>query len=316
MQIGDITAVIEYAILILFYIIMAQMVIIFIPRAMVCIRRVQKVLNMKERIADENTLNDLSFVCKKGETTAIIGSSGSGKSTIAGLIMRFFDVTNGKILLKNDVKIVKNEASKITLEEYKTDNFTMKKPTGWNVETGGTGIFYAIRVYNPRNSNNQIYLMLKVQPLLKSTSAKTLWQNYYNLSGNNAQYKLFADAVVLDNPTTEGVYKKFDEISTYLGSIEPTLSTMKFPKFSNFTKIEEFDSSAGMKSVALDSKVLRGIFTGENSKEGEGLFMASIVNFGNQYNDDGYIMDLQMIIKEIGINQLLIICIQKNIWIY
>ena len=189
-----------------------------------------------------------------------------------------------------DVKIVENEASKLTLEEYKTDNFTMKKPVGWTVETGGTGIFYAIRVYDPQNTNNQVYLMLKVQPLLKTTSAKTFWQNYYNMSGNNSQYKLFADAVVLDNPTTEGFYKKFDEISTYLSSIEPTLSAMKFPKFSNFTKIEEFDSSAGMKSVALDSKVLRGTFKGENSKEGEGLFMASVVNFGNQYNNDGYYM--------------------------
>lgn len=128
MQIGDITAVIEYAILILFYIIMAQMVIIFIPRAIVCIRRVQEVLDVEEKIkdgneefknndtdeiikfenvtfkyedADENTLNNLSFICKKGETTAIIGSTGSGKSTVAGLIMRFFDVTSGKILLRN-----------------------------------------------------------------------------------------------------------------------------------------------------------------------------------------------------------------------
>lgn len=188
-----------------------------------------------------------------------------------------------KSATKEDVKIVANEASKLTLEEYKTDNFTMKKPTGWTVETGGTGIFYAIRVYDPQNTNNQVYLMLKVQPLLKNTSAKTSWQNYYSMSGNNSQYKLFADAVVLDNPTTEGFYKKFDEISTYLSSLEPTLSTMKFPKFSNFTKIEEFESSASMKSVALDSKVLRGTFTGENSKEGEGLFMASVVNFGNQY---------------------------------
>lgn len=198
-----------------------------------------------------------------------------------------------KSATNEDVKIVANEASKLTLEEYKTDNFTMKKPTGWTVETGGTGIFYAIRVYDPQNTNNQVYLMLKVQPLLKNTSAKTSWQNYYSMSGNNSQYKLFADAVVLDNPTTEGFYKKFDEISTYLSSLEPTLSTMKFPKFSNFTKIEEFESSASMKSVALDSKVLRGTFTGENSKEGEGLFMASVVNFGNQYQggvDMGYYM--------------------------
>ena len=42
----------------------------------------------------------------------------------------------------DNVKIVESEASKITLEEYKTDNFTMKKPKGWTVETGGTGIFY------------------------------------------------------------------------------------------------------------------------------------------------------------------------------
>ena len=185
---------------------------------------------------------------------------------------------------EENVKIRESEISKIELEEYKSDVFTMKKPKGWTVETGGTGIFYAIRVYDPQNTNNQVYLMLKVQPLLKTTSAKSFWQNYYNMSGNNSQYKLFADAVVLDNPTTEGFYKKFNDISTYLGSIEPSFATIKFPKFTNFTKQEEFDSSASMKSVALDSKVLRGTFTGENSKEGEGLFMASVVNFGNQYN--------------------------------
>ena len=91
----------------------------------------------------------------------------------------------------DNVKIVESEASKITLEEYKTDNFTMKKPKGWTVETGGTGIFYTIRVYDPQNTNNQVYLMIKMQPLLKSASAKSAWQNYYNLSGNNPQYKVF-----------------------------------------------------------------------------------------------------------------------------
>lgn len=184
---------------------------------------------------------------------------------------------------KENVKIVESEVSKLELEEYKNDNFTMKKPKGWTVETGGTGIFYAIRVYDPQNTNNQVYLMLKVQPLLKSVSAKSFWQNYYNMSGNNSQYKVFSDAVVLDNPTTEGFYKKFNDISTYITSIDPSFASIKFPKFTNFTKKEEFESTASMKSVALDSKVLRGTFTGDNSKDGEGLFMASIVNFGNQY---------------------------------
>ena len=129
MQIGDITALTEYAILILFYIIMAQMVIILLPRARVCIRRMEEVLKTEPEIqdakdcvkgnwdnsqevlrfedvnfrfsdAEENTLKNISFYCRRGETTAIIGSTGSGKSTIARLILRFHDVSQGSILLK------------------------------------------------------------------------------------------------------------------------------------------------------------------------------------------------------------------------
>lgn len=184
---------------------------------------------------------------------------------------------------EKNIKIVENEVNKLTLEDFSNSAFSMKKPNGWTVETGGIDIFYTIRVYDPQNTNNQIYLMLKMQPLLKTEAGKRSWQNYYNMSGNNSQYKLFADAVVLANPTTEEFYKKFDEIAAYASAIEPSFSTIKFPKFSNFTKQEEFESTASMKSVALDSKVLRGTFTGDNSKQGEGLFMASIVNFGNNY---------------------------------
>ena len=129
MQIGDITAMTEYAILILFYIIMAQMVIILLPRARVCIRRMEEVLETVPEIqdteesaarpeeegeeilrfenvgfcfsdAEENTLKNISFTCRRGETTAIIGSTGSGKSTIARLILRFHDVSQGRILLR------------------------------------------------------------------------------------------------------------------------------------------------------------------------------------------------------------------------
>ena len=129
MQIGDITALTEYAILILFYIIMAQMVIILLPRARVCIRRMEEVLETVPEIqdteesaarpeeegeeilrfenvgfcfsdAEENTLKNISFTCRRGETTAIIGSTGSGKSTIARLILRFHDVSQGRILFR------------------------------------------------------------------------------------------------------------------------------------------------------------------------------------------------------------------------
>lgn len=126
MLIGDITSVSEYAIWILRYVMMAQMTILLFPRALTCIRRVTAVLNLKPEItdgtesvhgtektdilsfenvsfrfadADEETLSHLSFTCRKAETTAVIGSTGSGKSTITKLLLRYHDVTDGKITL-------------------------------------------------------------------------------------------------------------------------------------------------------------------------------------------------------------------------
>lgn len=126
-QIGDITALIEYALLALFYLMMAQMIILTLPRALECCNRVQAILEHSPEITDlvkantdekesdavlvfdhvsfrfsdaeEDTLHDLDFVCKRGETTAIIGGTGSGKSTVASLILRFHDVTKGTLLL-------------------------------------------------------------------------------------------------------------------------------------------------------------------------------------------------------------------------
>ncbi len=128
-QIGDITAVIEYAMMVLFFMMMAQMVIMTLPRALECCERVREVLEHSPEIqdmvaedpeteedqtdevlsfrdvsfrfadAEEDTLFDLNFSCKRGQTTAIIGGTGSGKSTVASLILRFHDVTKGSISL-------------------------------------------------------------------------------------------------------------------------------------------------------------------------------------------------------------------------
>lgn len=127
-QIGDITAIIEYAVLSLFFLMMAQMVILTLPRALECCSRIDEMLNFSPTItdktekyveektasedvltfnnvsfrfadADEYTLKNLNFVCRRGETTAIIGGTGSGKSTVASLVMRFNEVTDGEILL-------------------------------------------------------------------------------------------------------------------------------------------------------------------------------------------------------------------------
>ena len=129
LQIGDITAIISYATMVLFFLMMAQMVVMMMPRALECCERVQAVLdhtpeiqdlvsgpprpfdddapevlsfrNVSFRFADaeEDTLSELNFTCRRGQTTAIIGGTGTGKSTIASLILRFHDVTRGAILL-------------------------------------------------------------------------------------------------------------------------------------------------------------------------------------------------------------------------
>lgn len=129
LQIGDVTALIEYAMMVLFYLMMAQMVILTLPRAMECCARVQAILDHSPEIqdlvteerysapqktdevlsfrdvsfrfadAEEDTLRNLNFVCRRGETTAIIGGTGSGKSTIASLILRFHDVTQGAVCM-------------------------------------------------------------------------------------------------------------------------------------------------------------------------------------------------------------------------
>lgn len=137
MQIASISAVLEYAILILFFIMTAQMVMVTMPRAKACLDRAREVLDLEPSIvdtedakassavstpacahpdeqdvvarfdhasfrfddADEDTLHDFDFCCRRGQTTAIIGSTGSGKSTVAKLLLRLHDVTRGRVLL-------------------------------------------------------------------------------------------------------------------------------------------------------------------------------------------------------------------------
>lgn len=127
-EIGDITAIIEYAMLSLFFLMMAQMVILTLPRALECCDRIGEMLDYSPTItdncnkcveenknsdtvlsfknvsfrfddADEYTLKNLNFDCKRGQTTAVIGGTGSGKSTVASLMMRFNEVTDGAVCL-------------------------------------------------------------------------------------------------------------------------------------------------------------------------------------------------------------------------
>ena len=127
LQVGDMMAFITYTMLIVMAFMMLSMVSIILPRANVAAGRVDEVLSTEPTItdkpvvkdndvdfkgevkfegvqfrysdADEDVLHHINFTAKPGETTAIIGSTGSGKSTIVNLIPRFFDVTGGRITI-------------------------------------------------------------------------------------------------------------------------------------------------------------------------------------------------------------------------
>lgn len=128
MEIGDIMAMIEYAVLTLMYLVMGIAVFMFIPRAQTCARRIHEVLSTQPELqihksnilsnpetvvaafnhvtfryfgANEPVLEDINFQLHRGQTTAIVGSTGAGKSTIANLLMRFYDVESGQIQVMN-----------------------------------------------------------------------------------------------------------------------------------------------------------------------------------------------------------------------
>ena len=129
MQVGDMMAFIQYTMQIIMAFLMICMISIMLPRAAVSATRVDEVLTSTTLIndpkqpkhlkegkgmvefdhvsfrypgAEEDVLHDISFTAKPGETTAIIGSTGSGKSTLVNLIPRFYDVTEGKITIDGE----------------------------------------------------------------------------------------------------------------------------------------------------------------------------------------------------------------------
>jgi len=126
MPIGDLTAFLTYIIQILFAVLMATIMFVMVPRAAVSAQRIMEVLDTKPTIVDpkrpatsvaeagtvefrdvefrypgaeDPVISGISFTARPGETTAIVGSTGSGKTTLISLIPRFYEVTGGSVLV-------------------------------------------------------------------------------------------------------------------------------------------------------------------------------------------------------------------------
>ena len=137
LQVGDMIAFITYSMLIVMSFMMLTMMILFLPRAGIAAERIDSVINAEISIKDSDSLSndklknikgsitfesvhfqypgairevleDISFTAEAGKITAIIGSTGCGKSTLLNLILRFYDVTSGKIYIDGiDIRDIK-----------------------------------------------------------------------------------------------------------------------------------------------------------------------------------------------------------------
>lgn len=222
MQVGDMMAFIQYTMQIVMSFLMISMISIMLPRAAVSARRINEVLETEASIkdkkeikefkedkkglvefknvsfrypdADSEILEDIDFCAKPGETTAIIGSTGSGKSTIVNLIPRFYDVTGGELLIDGiNIKDVPQKE--------------LRKKIGFVPQKGmlfsGT-IESNIKYGNPQMSDEEMVKAARIAQAEEFIEAKEekykspIAQGGNNVSGGQKQRLSIARAIAID----------------------------------------------------------------------------------------------------------------------
>lgn len=220
MQVGSMTAFITYAMQIVMAFLMLTMMSIMMPRAGVAADRIHEVITTKTSIEDpkqplpapksgvlrfehvnfkypgagEDVLSDIDFVAEPGKTTAIIGSTGCGKSTLVNLIPRFYDVESGKITLDG------NDIRSYSLEELREQiGFVPQK----GILFSGT-IASNLRFGDAQASDEKLKESAEIAQAMEFISEKndgfdsSIAQNGSNVSGGQKQRLSIARAIVRD----------------------------------------------------------------------------------------------------------------------
>lgn len=218
LQIGELMAYIQYVMLIMFALIMASMLFVILPRASVSANRIQEVLDL-ERVnpvegskeaskaygllefdhvsfsypgAMSPVLRDISFTVKPGEVTAIIGGTGSGKTTLINLIPRFYEITSGEIRI-NGVNI------RETTVEQARDNIGLVSQKAFLFSTT---VKENIRLGNENATDEEIIRVAKIAQAhdfimeLPEQYDTVIEQGGANLSGGQKQRLSIARALV------------------------------------------------------------------------------------------------------------------------
>ena len=138
---------------------------------------------------------------------------------LAAVMTLLFTACGSKTVINDDgtkteqkesgVKVTQTAAKAVQTEKYESADFSMTIPKGWTVTTGGTNIYHSIRVSDPNEPLNQMFVLLKADVLLHSQAGKNAWQQNYSMG--NTQAALFSKAPVLENPSTEGFFKIFPQ---------------------------------------------------------------------------------------------------------
>jgi len=222
LYIGDMMAFMQYAMQVIMAFLMISVIFIIVPRASVSIKRISEVLDTKLSIldpknpkkpngktkglvefknvtfkypdADVPVLYNISFTAKPGETTAIIGGTGSGKSTVVNLIPRFFDVTSGQLLIDG-----------INVKDMRQTD--LRKRIGYIPQKGvlfsGT-IESNIKYGNPRATDKDIERAARISQSIEFISKLEEKYNYpiaqggTNVSGGQKQRLSIARAMLIN----------------------------------------------------------------------------------------------------------------------
>lgn len=224
MQIGQITAVAEYVVITLAYLIVAATTITTLPKMISCLNRLQEVLDMQPDIveseqlpinplshklshltfeqvyfsypeAEEHVLHDISFSCPAGSTTAIIGGTGSGKSTISNLLMRFYDVQSGRICFDNtDIRSLSQQQVRSSIGLVPQKSFLFSGSIADNLRMG-----------SPSASYEDMWQVLNIAQAAEFVRALPLAldapvaQGGINFSGGQKQRLAIARALIKDS---------------------------------------------------------------------------------------------------------------------
>jgi len=224
MQVGDMIAFMQYGMQIMFAFLMMSMLFIILPRASVSAERIADVLETEIHIhdpkepkqfpapfrgkvefrnvsfrypgADEDVLHDISFTALPGQTTAFIGSTGSGKSTIISLLPRFYEVTGGAVLV-DDVDI-----REVTQHELRDKIGYVPQKGVLFSGTIESNLLYADKNATPQMLEDAV-VIAQAKEFVSSTSegmATEISQGGKNVSGGQKQRLSIARAIVKRPP--------------------------------------------------------------------------------------------------------------------